>query len=286
MAYIRDNNEEYSVEMMCSLLDVCKSRFYLWLKAPLSQRAQEDEKLSAKIIDIFRDSRHTYGSPRLHAKLKNDGVKCGRNRVIKLMQQSGIRSRVKRKYKVTTDSKHSLPVAPNLLKREFKPDSENKSWVQDITYIPTQEGWLYLATVIDLYSRKVVGYSMQDNMRKELVIDALDMAIKARRPAPGLVAHSDRGSQYCSALFQAKLEANKMKCSMSGKGECWDNAVAESFFHSLKTELVYLNKYATRKEAMQSVFEYIEVFYNRQRLHSTLGFLSPVEYEQKIGRVA
>ena len=286
MACIKDNKEDYPVDMMCRLLEVSTSRFYAWLNAPKSKRTEEDEKLSAKVIDIFEASRKTYGSTRIHAKLNKDGITCGRNRVIKLMRAAGLRSKVKRKFKVTTDSKHNLPVAPNVLKRDFKPDSENKAWAQDITYIATTEGWLYLAVVIDLYSRKVVGYSMQDHMRKELVIDALNMAITSRQPPPGLVAHSDRGSQYCSHLFQAKLGAYKMVCSMSGKGECWDNAVAESFFHSLKTELVYLTKYQTREEARKSIFEYIEVFYNRERLHSTLGFFSPVEYEQNLGRVA
>jgi putative transposase len=204
----------------------------------------------------------------------------------RLRRQKNLRSKVKRKFKSTTDSKHNLPVAENLLDRDFSPKSANKAWAQDITYIRTAEGWLYLAVVIDLYSRKVVGWKMDDNMRKELVIGALEMAVKSRKPGPELIAHSDRGSQYCSGLFQAKLKSHGMICSMSGKGDCWDNAVAESFFHTIKTELVYLEKYKTREEASQSIFEYIEVFYNRQRLHSTLGFSSPVEYEDELRRVA
>jgi transposase InsO family protein len=235
MACIKDNTNEFPVEMMCRILKVSTSRFYAWLKAPRSKRTVEDEKLSAKVIAVFEASRKTYGSFRIHAKLIKDGLNCGRNRIIKLMRAAGLKSKVKRKFKVTTDSKHSHPVAANILKRDFNPTSADKVWVQDITYITTGEGWLYLAVVIDLYSRKVVGYSMQEHMRKELVIDALDMALTARKPLPGLIAHSDRGSQYCSHLFQAKLGAYKMVCSMSGKGECWDNAVAESFFHTLKT---------------------------------------------------
>ncbi len=238
MACIKENSKQYPIKMMCRVLEVSKARFYAWQKAPSSTRAMKDEQLLAKVVEIFKTSRSTYGSPRIHAQLQKEGISCGRNRVIKLMQLAGIKSKTKRKFKVTTDSKHDLPVCKNVLKREFNPPSENKAWVQDITYISTQEGWLYLAVVIDLYSRKVVGYSMQDHMRKELVIDALDMAITARKPQQGLIVHSDRGSQYCSQLFQAKLGAYKMVCSMSEKGECWDNAVAESFFRSLKTELI------------------------------------------------
>ena len=286
MAYIYEQQQFYPVAMMCVGLKVSKSAFYKWKKNPIAKRKQSDEKLTEDIRKAFKVSRSTYGSPRIRAYLAKKGIKCGRHRVAKLMKKANIVSKVKRKYKVTTDSKHKLPVAENLLNRDFAPNGPDQSWVQDITYIWTAEGWLYLAIVMDLYSRKVVGWSIQDNMRKALVIDALDMAIKARRPTQNLLAHSDRGSQYCSALFQAKLKAHGMICSMSGKGECWDNAVAESFFHSLKTEHVYLNKFKTREAAKQSVFEFIEVFYNRERLHSTLGFCSPVEYESKLLKFA
>lgn len=286
MAYIKEQQRFYPVAMMCLGLRVSKSAFYKWKKEPFCKRKQADKNLTQEIKLVFDDSRDTYGSPRIHAALCKKGFRCGRHRIAKLMKKANIRSRTKRKFKVTTDSKHKLPVAENILNRDFSPTRSNEAWVQDITYIWTQEGWLYLAVVIDLYSRKVVGWSIQDNMRKGLVIDALDMAIKARRPSANLLAHSDRGSQYCSGLFQAKLKANGMICSMSRKGECWDNAVAESFFHSLKTEHVYLNKFKTREEAKQSVFEFIEVFYNRTRLHSTLGFCSPVEYEEEFSKVA
>ena len=287
MACIKKHKNEFPVVMMCRLLGVSTSRYYAWLMAPKSPRKMEDEKLTTKIVEVHEKSRRLYGSPRIHAVLNQGGEKCGRNRVIKLMKQAKICSRVKRKFKVTTtDSKHNLPVAANLLEREFRREKKDRAWVQDITYVSTGEGWLFLAVVIDLYSRKVVGFSMQDNMKKQLVLDALDMAIKSRKPESGMIVHSDRGSQYCSELFQSKIRGNEMMCSMSGKGDCWDNAVAESFFHSLKTECVYLNHYRTREEAKKSIFEYIEVFYNRQRLHSTLGFLSPVEYEEKFGRVA
>lgn len=286
MAYIQEQQRFYPVVMMCLVLKISKSCYYKWKKKPVSKRKVEDKKLTEDIKQAFEKSRGTYGIPRIRAALRKKGIKCSRHRVAKLMKKSNIRSKTKRKFKVTTDSKHKLPVAENILNRGFKVAHANRAWVQDITYIWTTEGWLYLAVVIDLYSRKVVGWSIQDNMRKSLVIDALDMAIKARKPGANLLLHSDRGSQYCSVLFQCKLKAHGMICSMSGKGECWDNAVAESFFHSLKTEHVYLNKFKTREEAKQSIFEFIEVFYNRTRLHSTLGFCSPVEYEGELLKVA
>lgn len=286
MAYISQQQRNYSVVMMCRVLEVSKSGFYEWKKEPISIRKREEIVIIAGIKEAFEESRGVYGSPRIHAALSKKGIKCGRHRVARLMRKSNIRSKTKRKFKVTTDSSHKLPVAENTLNRDFSPSQANQAWAQDITYIWTEEGWLYLAVVIDLFSRKVIGWSLRDNMKKELVIDALDMAIRSRKPGTSLLVHSDRGSQYCSALFQAKLKAHKMICSMSGKGECWDNAVAESFFHSLKTEHIYLNKFITREEAIQSIFEFIEVFYNRIRLHSTLGFCSPVEYEGELLNVA
>jgi transposase InsO family protein len=286
MAYILEQQRFYPIAMMCLGLKISTSAFYKWKKEPIGKRKQSDLKLTEDIKQAFEGSRGTYGSPRVRAALSKKGIKCGRHRVAKLMKKANIVSKTKRKFKVTTDSKHKLPVAENILNRKFAVASPNQAWVQDITYIWTTEGWLYLAVVIDLYSRKVVGWSIQDNMRKALVIDALDMAVKARKPGSNLLVHSDRGSQYCSSLFQANLKAHGMICSMSGKGECWDNAVAESFFHSLKTEHVYLNKFKSRQIAKQSVFEFIEVFYNRDRLHSTLGFCSPVEYEDELLKVA
>jgi putative transposase len=272
--------------MMCGALCISPSGFYAKRKNPISKRESEDKMLTEEIKQAHNGSRKTYGSPRIHACLVKKGIRIGRHRVSRLMRLANIRSKMKRKFRITTDSKHNLPVVPNILQRDFSPKSANQAWAQDITYIWTEEGWMYLAVVIDLFSRKVVGWSMQDNMRKGLVIDALAMAIKSRKPGLDLIAHSDRGSQYCSHLFQSMLKGHNMICSMSGKGECWDNAVAESFFHSLKTEHIYFNNFETRAEATQSIFEFIEVFYNRNRLHSTLGFCSPVEYEAEVRNVA
>lgn len=286
MAFVSVNRLFYPVRMMCNALGLCPSRYYCWRKGILSPQKEDNEHLAKKVAAIFEDSRKTYGSLRITAQLKKDGEKCGRNRVRRIMKAKNIAPKYKRKFKSTTDSKHDLPVAANILQRKFDPMSKDVAWVQDITYISTQEGFLYLAVVIDLFSRKVIGWSLQNNMRKELVIDAFDMALKARNPKAGLIAHSDRGSQYCSHLFQAKLAGNGVVCSMSRKAECWDNAVAESFFHTLKTELVYLEKYETNDSARRSIFEYIEVFYNRKRLHSKLGFCSPLEYEKDQEKVA
>ena len=224
-------------------------------------------------------SRGTYGAPRIHAALKKRGEICGLHRVERLMQEAGIRSKVRRKFKRTTNSKHPHPIAPNILDQQFTVSGPDKVWVSDITYIWTEEGWLYLASTLDLYSRKVVGWAMSSGMQASLVVNALQMAIDRRSPAPGLLHHSDRGVQYAAHAFQGLLERRTITCSMSGKGNCYDNAVKESFFHTLKTELCDHEHYQTRAQARASVFEFIEVFYNRQRLHSTLGYCSPAELE-------
>ena len=265
--------------MMCEQLNISRSRFYDWVRNPIGKRQAANTKLVSDIRQIFEGSNRIYGSPRIQAALSKRGISCGRHRVARLMKLSNMASKTKKKFRVTTDSAHGLPIAENILARNFEVKNPNKVWVQDITYIWTGEGFMYLAVVIDLFSRTVVGWSMQDNMRKGLVIDALDMAVKARKPGKNLLIHSDRGSQYCSHLFQSKLKSYGMICSMSGKGECWDNAVAESFFHTLKTEYVYFEKFKTREEASLGVFKYLEVFYNRIRLHSSLGYSSPSEYE-------
>lgn len=231
------------------------------------------------IEDIHKASRGTYGSPRILAELKGLGFRCSKARVERLMKKNGIRAKTHRKFRVTTDSKHSLPVAPNVLERNFSPNTPNASWGGDITYVWTREGWLFLAVVIDLFSRQVVGWSMNERITRELTLNALRMAINNRRPGPGLIHHSDRGSQYASDDYQQFLKVHKMICSMSRKGNCWDNAPIESFFHSLKTELIYWEEFETREEARRKIFEWIEVFYNRQRRHSTLGNLSPVHFE-------
>jgi transposase InsO family protein len=233
------------------------------------------------IREEHEKSRGTYGVPRIHAALQKRGEICGLHRVERLMREAGIRSKMRRKFQRTTDSKHNHPVAPNLLDQDFSTSAPNQVWASDITYIWTDEGWLFLSSTLDLYSRMVVGWSMSASMPASLVEDALQMAIDRRRPAPGLIHHSDRGVQYAAHAFQGLLERNGIVCSMSGKGNCYDNAVKESFFHTLKTELCDHEHYRTRAQARASVFEFIEVFYNRQRLHSTLGYLSPIEFEAK-----
>ena len=269
----------FKVGLMCQLFKVTRGGYYAWLKRPKSRRSRENEKLKAKILDIFHNSHRTYGAPRIHVELRSQGLRCGRHRVVRLMNELGIKAKTKRRFKATTNSKHNLPVAPNLLDQNFEVTAPNKVWASDITYIPTQEGWLYLAVCMDLYSRMVVGWSMDDRITKQLVIGAFNMAVKNRPGIEGSVHHSDRGSQYASYEFQNILESYNMLCSMSRKGNCYDNAVVESFFHSLKTEWVHHYRYKTRKEAKASIFEYIEIFYNRQRRHSHLNYLCPANYE-------
>lgn len=237
--------------------------------------------LSEKIKDIHRGSKKSYGSVRIHKALQKQGEKVGRNRVIQLMKENKIFGIAKRKFKATTDSKHALAVADNRLNQQFIVNEPKKYFVADITYIPTGEGWLYLAVVIDLYSRRVVGWSMNKRMKKQLVIDALAMTYWKEKPKKGAIHHSDRGSQYASIRFQAVLRELGFICSMSSKGNCYDNAVCESFFHTLKVELVHNTRFDTREQAKAEIFNYIEVFYNRIRMHSTLGYCSPIEFEQQ-----
>jgi len=239
-------------------------------------------KLKKKAREIYTGSRKTYGSPRIYQQLSREGYAIGKKRVERLMQELGIQAVAKRKYKATTDSRHSRPVAENHLNRQFTPNKLNTSWVADITYIWTKEGWLYLATIMDLYSRKIIGWSLRNRLTKELVISALNMALKQRKLSSDLLLHSDRGSQYASRLYRLLLVKHGILCSMSGKGNCWDNAVMESFYRTLKVELIYQNTYQTRREAQRDIFEYIEIFYNRERLHSSLGYCSPEEYEKML----
>lgn len=252
-----------------------------WLGRDTSAREIEDARLIDKIKGIYDAADGVYGVRRIHRQLLADGEKCSLNRVARLMRKSGLKAKRRHKYRVTTDSKHNLPVANNLLGREFFSAGPNEVWVSDITYIWTMEGWLYLAAVIDLHSRMVVGWSMGRRLDRSLVLDALSMAVGRRNPAPGLIHHSDRGSQYASNDYQTALSKHDMRCSMSRKGDCWDNAVAESFFSSLKTERVHHRLYRSRSDARRDIFEYIEMFYNRVRLHSTLGYVSPVQFEAK-----
>lgn len=265
---------------MCQALKVSKSGYYAWLRRPESQRARQNRQLLGQIRVVHERSRKTYGSPRVTAELHAEGVRCSENRVTRLMRLGGIRAKTKRKFKATTDSRHGHPVAPNLLDRQFTVDRPNRVWVSDITYIWTAEGWLYLAGVLDLYSRMVVGWSMNNRVTGELTRDALQQAIGRRHVLPGLLHHSDRGSQYAAGEYQGLLVQHGMICSMSRKGDCYDNAVMESFFATLKTELVLWERFATRDDAKAKIFEYLEVFYNCQRRHSSLGYQSPVEFER------
>lgn len=264
---------------MCKFMKVSRSCYYQWLDNPESIRDTEDNYLIEKIKSIFQISRNSYGSRRIKRILFNEGIIVSRRRVIRLMKEAALTCKTKRKFKATTDSRHNKPVASNLLERKFTVNEPNRCYVGDITYIPTNEGWLYLATVIDLYSRKIVGWSMSNTMKAELVNNALLMAIWTRKPAAGLIWHTDRGSQYVSDSHLKIIKQHNIIQSMSRKGNCWDNAVAESFFNILKTELTHQQKFKTREEARYAIFEYIEVFYNRVRIHSANNYLSPAEYE-------
>jgi len=265
--------------MMCKVLEVSTQGFYAWLKRPESARHRANVALAVTVKELHVRSRRRYGSPRVHHALQVRGQRVGRNRVARLMQQQGLRARPKRRFRRTTDSDHQLPVAPNVLARNFTADAPDKAWVTDLTYVWTLEGWLYVAAIVDLFSRRVVGWAMSDSLERQIALDALSMALQSRNPAPGLVHHSDRGSQYASADYQRVLKDWGIVCSMSRKGDCWDNAVAESFFATLKLELVYDGVFATRAQATSAIFEYIEIFYNRERFHSSLGYLTPAGYE-------
>jgi transposase InsO family protein len=278
--FIDEHRDRWPVRRICAVLNVSVAGYYTWRERPASAAEQRRDALVVEIRAIHEEVKSRYGSPRIHAELVARGQDCCVNTVAKIMQDHEIAAKTTRKFRQTTDSNHDRPVADNLLGRQFEQPGANEAWVTDITYIPTREGWLYLAAVEDLYSRLVVGWAMADRMTSRLVVDALEMAVQRRLPEAGLLAHSDRGSQYASDHYRRLLEEQGISCSMSGRGDCWDNAPMESFFASLKKELVHHEDYATRAEARASIFEYIEVFYNRQRLHSSLGYLSPAEYEQ------
>jgi putative transposase len=262
-------------------LEVSESGFHAWRSRGPSEADRKREALVEAIRLVHAEVKGRYGSPRMTAELNARGRACSENTVAKLMSDNGIRAKTCRRFVRTTDSRHGLAVADNLLGRDFAPRGPNLAWVADITYIPTADGWLYLAAVEDLFSRMVVGWSMAEHMESRLVVDALDMALRRRRPAEGLMAHSDRGSQYASDHYRRLMAKHGIECSMSGKGQCWDNAPMESFFASLKKELVHHERYTAREDAKASIFEYIESFYNRVRLHSSLGFLSPAEFERR-----
>ena len=279
-AFIKEHVAAYPVEVACDALGVSRSGYYAWLDRPESARAKRREELAAAIARVHGENRGVYGSPRVHQALLAEGESACVNTVADIMQEQEIRAKTKRKFVPrTTDSRHEQPVVGNVLDRQFDAERPNEKWVVDITYIPTGEGWLYLAGVMDLCSRKIVGWSMADHMEATLVSDALRMAIAGRSPGEGLLHHSDRGSQYASDDYMHLLQTHGVEVSMSGVGQCWDNAAMESFWATLKTELVHHERYATRDQARASIFEYMEVFYNRKRLHSSLGYVSPEQFE-------
>lgn len=276
--FIKANVADFPVKVTCEVLGVSRSGYYAWASRAESARAAADQALAAEIRAAHAASRGRYGSPRVHAELRAGGRRIGRKRVARLMRGMGLMARRKRRFRRTTDSRHAFPIAPNLLARVFTAAAPDRVWLADLTYIWTAEGWLYLAVVLDLYTRRVVGWAMADHLGHELALAALDMAIARQRPAPGLVHHADRGVQYAAHGYRARLLAHGMLCSMSRKGDCWDNAPMESFFATLKRELIEEADYQTRDQARADVFHYIEGFYNRRRLHSALGYLTP---EQK-----
>ena len=282
-AWIEERRDEWPITVLCRVLGVSRSGFYAWRSRDVSAADVRREELAAEVKAIHAEVKARYGSPRIHAELVAKGHECCVNFVARVMREAGIAAKTKRKFRQTTDSNHPYPVAENVLDRDFDPEEPNVSWVADVTYIPTREGWLYLAVVEDLFSRKVVGWSMDQTMTSRLVVDALEMALARRlkgSSSSGLVAHSDRGSQYASEHYRRRLREERIECSMSRRGNCWDNAAMESFFASLKKELVHDEDYATRDEAKASIFEYIEAFYNRVRRHSSLGYVAPEEYER------
>ena len=281
--HIREHSGQYPLALMCRALRVSPQGYHQWHgRSPRrEERRKAETELKDKVRMAHAKSRRTYGRIRVTKELRDDGVSVGEKRVGRLMQKEGLRAKAAKKFKATTNSKHSQPVAPNTLDRDFTATAPNQKWVGDITYIWTEEGWLYLATVIDLFSRKVVGWSLESRMTAELVCSALQMAVKQRGGAASTLCHFDRGSQYASDVFQALLRRHGFTCSMSRRGNCWDNAVAESFFHSLKVEAVYGITFRTRDEARRAVFDWIECFYNTSRRHSALGYISPSAFEAK-----
>ena len=279
--FIRAHSMEYNVTRLCQALEVSPSGYYAWRDRPESTRAKRNRQLVSKISLFHKASRKIYGSPRIHRDLVDTGEQVGVNRVARLMSKHGIQSKMAKKFVITTDSKNTLQPAPDRLKRHFDVEMPDKAWVSDTTFIPTRQGWLFLAVVIELYSRQVLGWAMGERNNAQLVQDALTMAVWRRGKVDSVIVHSDQGSTYASADYQRLMKENSLLCSMSRKGECLDNAVAESFFGSLKTELVDHEDYRTKDEAKKSLFEFIEIFYNRRRRHSYLGYVSPVEYEAR-----
>lgn len=280
---MKANQAHYRVDRMCSVFSVARSGYYAWRDKRPGKRRQANAVLDDKIGRIFARHQKRYGAIRVTDDLRDEGETCSKNRVARRMRVLGLKAKGKRKFRITTDSNHNLPVAQNLLNREFSATAINQKWAGDITYVWTTEGWLYLAVIIDLYSRAVIGWSIQATITRELVGDALMMALQRRGFPRGVLCHSDRGSQYCSKDYQKIIKTYGLICSMSRKGDCWDNAVSESFFHSLKTECLYHEKYETKAITKQGLFQYIEMYYNRIRRHSTIGSMAPMVFESQAG---
>lgn len=279
--FIKEHRKDYPIGIMCRLLSVSRSGYHLWIKRKLSAREFENRRLLEVIVFHYKKSKRTYGLPRILGAIRGQGLNVNKKRVARLMRENNIKAKTKRRFKVTTVQNSKAAASENILNQNFTASSENKIWTGDITYLWTKEGWLYLAIVMDIYSRKIIGWSINSSLSTELVIRALMMALVHRNPERGIIFHSDRGSQYTSSAFREILKNYGIVQSMSSTGNCYDNAITESFFHTLKTELTYWEKYQTREEAKRSIFEYIEINYNRRRLHSSLGYLSPVEFEEK-----
>jgi putative transposase len=279
-AFIETEKASFPVALMCRVLKVSRAGFYAWRSRPAATRTRQDHALAAEVAAIYTSNRGCYGSPRVQVELRERGHRVGRKRVARLMRHQGFSARHKRRYRCTTDSRHNFPISANVLARRFAVMRPDAAWVTDITYIWTLEGWLYLAVILDLFSRRIVGWSMSERIDRQLAIDCLQMAVAHRQPPDGLIHHSDRGSQYASHDYQRLLADHRIVGSMSRRGDCWDNAVAESFFATLKTELVYQSHWSTRAAARSAIFEYIESFYNRRRRHSSLAYLSPADFER------
>ena len=280
--FIAQYSTSFSVSRLCMVMCVSRRGYYAWRGRPCSKRDQENKDLLKVIRRIFEAHRQVYGAPRIHSVLQDEGYSCSLNRVANLMNKAGVVPKTIRKFRITTDSRKSHRPAKNLLSRDFKATKPNQKWVADVTYIPTREGWLFLATVLDLYSRKIVGWSMGERLTSQLAQDALSAAVTARTPSAGVLVHSDQGREYYAGDYQTLLKKHGLICSMSRRGNCYDNAPMESFFQKLKVEQIYHEDYRTRLEARAAVFDYIEVFYNRQRKHSSIGYQTPVGYEERL----
>jgi putative transposase len=284
--FVAAKRASYPVRLLCRVIGVAASGFYAWLQRGPSQREQQDRSLAERIAAVFAASRGTYGSPRVHADLRAEGVRVSRKRVARLMREGGLVVTVRRRFPRTTDSNHGRPVAPNLLEQKFAADQPDTVWLADISYIPTGEGWLYLAAVKDMATREIVGWSMSDSLEAGSACEALRMAIQRRQPPAGLIHHTDRGVQYACGEYQKLLARHGLRCSMSRRGNCYDNAPMESFFGSLKNELVHRTTFPTKAAARQALFDYVETFYNRRRRHSGVGFLTPAQAYEHMAKAA